>query len=284
MLLLFALSSFSFVENDAIALSFVHLKPIDSINNYKDNIAKSIKNLEPKNHLQVSLTESVALIANGQNHNENNQNVLIQTKHGIAQQVNLEEKISIIAAGPNQKIIFIVTKNSERITTLERISNLERLRFGAKNIIANDVLWIEQVIENKKVILVTGDDIAKFSKFFNTVNYGVKIFVHNAVDPKNPIVVFLLLGPLAGYILIRSEEVKFQFLRSKQIISFCFIVILLSSMIATPLSVSPSYWFSAYADNNSAQSNFTSSILPTNSTSSILPTNSTSSILPTNST
>ena len=267
MLLLFVLSSFSFVENNAIALSSVHLKPIDSINNYKDNIAKSTKNFQPKNHLQVSLTESVALTANGQNNNENNQNVLIQTKHGIAQQINLEEKISIIAATPNQKIIFIVTKTSERITTLERIFNLERLRFGAKNIVANDVLWIEQVIENKnvvtlwddgkqfvekisafdlnndvinlkkvfsesnnkKVILVTGDDIAKFSKFLNTVNDGVKIFTHNVIDPKNPIA-FLLLVPLSGNILIHARGPRFEFVKLKARLvrpHFCLIVIII---------------------------------------------------------
>ncbi len=72
------------------------------------------------------------------------------------------------------------------------------------------------------------------------------VIVKTFVDSNNNQIFFVLLAPLAGFILIRSEGVQFKNFSSDKILSFSFIIILLSSGFTTPVSFSMSYWGTAY--------------------------------------
>src|SRR5574337_1686076 len=60
-------------------------------------------------------------------------------------------------------------------------------------------------------------------------------------------VILVLMVPLSGYILLRSEEEKIK-LNKNQIFSFCFILILVSSSAVTPFAISQNYWGMAFAE------------------------------------
>src|SRR5437899_662440 len=91
------------------------------------------------------------------------------------------------------------------------------------------------------------NDISAFFIQPNSLKNNIITSVSDVTDPKNPTII-LLLVPFAGYILIRSKETRFQFSKSRQALSFCFIVILISSIVITPLSISSAYWH-AYAED-----------------------------------
>ncbi len=57
----------------------------------------------------------------------------------------------------------------------------------------------------------------------------------------------ILLLPIAGFVIVRSENEKISFSDVKPIFSFCFILILIFSVVTIPLSVSSAYWGVAFA-------------------------------------
>src|SRR5574337_977473 len=99
-------------------------------------------------------------------------------------------------------------------------------------------------------------------------------------------VILVLMVPLSGYILLRSEEEKIK-LNKNQIFSFCFILILVSSSAITPFAISQNYWGMAFAEpqnqtsgvintvSNDTVASMESLTVTANETNSILPSNST---------
>ncbi|HET6458877.1 MAG TPA: LamG domain-containing protein, partial [Nitrosopumilaceae archaeon] len=118
----------------------------------------------------------------------------------------------------------------------------------------------------------------------NSLENDIIRLAHDVTDIKNP-TILLLLVPLSGYILFRSEEEKFQFFNTRKILSFCFIVILISSTVVTPISVSPGFLSSVYAETmngtstnatNSVENNVTLPLQSTSNTTQIGPQSETS--------
>jgi len=66
---------------------------------------------------------------------------------------------------------------------------------------------------------------------------------------ENPLPLVILV-PLLGYILLRSETQRIEFYNFQRIFCFVFVVILLSSGVITPISISSSYWGYAYAEES----------------------------------
>ncbi|MDC8453782.1 MAG: hypothetical protein LV477_12845, partial [Candidatus Nitrosotalea sp.] len=220
-------------------------------------------------------------------------------------------------------------ENSERLTTLEKISNNERIRFNGRtitvsnensdrtselqNVLTNSIKLISQKIDepimqifyktdlptsiNAITINVLQPTTTGFYTITSDIVKDVGVVSHD-VSNSTP-VILLLLVPLSGYILLRSEEDKIK-LNKNQIFSFCFILILVSSSTVTPFAISQNYWGMAFAepqnqtsDVNNTVSNGTapntgSITVPTNETNSTVSSNSTKnynlSILVSNST
>src|SRR5438445_11340771 len=99
----------------------------------------------------------------------------------------------------------------------------------------------------------TFNDISAFFIQPNSIKNNIITSVSDVTDPKNPTII-LLLVPLVGYILIRSKETRSQFFKPRQALSFCFIVILISSIVITPLSISSAYWHAYAEDINNTKS------------------------------
>ncbi|WP_048103521.1 Ig-like domain-containing protein [Candidatus Nitrosopumilus sediminis] len=69
----------------------------------------------------------------------------------------------------------------------------------------------------------------------------------NTDSSDNSIVILLLIIPLTGYLLLKSENEKIKIF-SRQTLSSFSIILLLSAAFLTPFSISESYWGSAYAE------------------------------------
>jgi len=89
-------------------------------------------------------------------------------------------------------------------------------------------------------------------------NDAILQFVAGIFSLGNPFLVLLLI-PVAGYIIVKGdfEEVNYQ--QIQRILSFCVIILLVSSIIIFPFSVSP-YFPYAFATNSTGQNVTTSKL------------------------
>src|SRR3990172_10744286 len=92
-------------------------------------------------------------------------------------------------------------------------------------------------------------DPEKFIGKSKFVGQQITIAVYQTVDSKQPTLLVLLL-PLAGLVLIRTDNDKIKFYHIQKIVSFIFAVILISSAVITPFSYSVMYWGRAFAEED----------------------------------
>jgi hypothetical protein len=263
---LLSISSLSIVNADLTIFNSNDIKQ-----NYIENVKQKIDQTDTRNipvgkHLQVNLAEQVGI----RTPDMPKQQDTPQTT-GVSKTINLSETLQISTHDVDQNTIALLKQNFETKTTMDRILNLDRIRFNGRSIVADNFLWNEQtptitlsgLMDNKLstgqsvnydttnfiktpekflfsvsslAISKTYNDISTIFIKSNSIKDTIITSVSDVTDSKNPTII-LLLVPLAGYILIRSKETRSQFFKSRQILSFCFIVILTSSIVLTPLSI-----------------------------------------------
>ncbi|HYL66466.1 MAG TPA: LamG-like jellyroll fold domain-containing protein, partial [Nitrosopumilaceae archaeon] len=249
--------------------------------------SNSIKT-ESHRHFQVSSSENIGISdTNGNPQNDQvtpNPTPILKNKYVVVQ-----ETLSFRTEIVNPNVVLIAKHESQFSTTLERISNVVKIRYNGKIMFVDDLSWnhhsavTADFIKNIKLSTINWNDdnplkivekllktlsyknnfstlaIASgsndlLSSFSQSIDDNINRTTHGVDNLKNP-AIFLLLVPLSGYILARSEEVKLEFFRMKQFVSFCFLIILVSSVIVTPLSISPTFLSYAYAEQmNNTQS------------------------------
>src|SRR5690242_12541125 len=277
------------------------------------NVNKKIS-LSAENHhhkeFQINLSEDVGLKTNDPPKNFDQLNEKINPTQ---KQINLSEELSVVTNTPNQNFIIIVKQNADDTkTTMDRISNSDRIRFNGRSITTQNILWNEQSTTNKlssfvdveksflassientfrieleKILfikptvlefsLIIHNDITTFFETTNSIKNNSEKLISDLTNTKNPILL-LLLVPLSGYILIRSEEEKFRY-NIKQVLSFCFIIILVASSVITPVSISSNYWGVAYAESSNDTNNTSKQLEPTSTASSVSAPNQLNSTL-----
>ncbi|MCH8860634.1 MAG: hypothetical protein IH843_05805, partial [Thaumarchaeota archaeon] len=95
-----------------------------------------------------------------------------------------------------------------------------------------------------------------FERFLDSINKSeLTNSLFNANDPTG----FFILALISGLIFIRTENNNIKFYNFKKFFSYIFMIILLSSTILTPASISSSYWGTAFGEE----------ILNTNSSSNL---------------
>ncbi|MBI3642297.1 MAG: hypothetical protein HY222_07895, partial [Thaumarchaeota archaeon] len=284
-----------------LVISFLSSASAYDLTINSDNSKKaSLGNIDPTNtnnlhrpqKFQINLSENIGIAENIPQKNDPGQVPKLHTYT-----INMVERIALTENTNNKQIVFVVIKQYlDPKTSMDRISNLERIRFNGRSILTENFYSTEQSFTNKisqienNFVQYTENNIDQslekifhaniipnISLAYNDINTDLKIIqpveneiawiAHVATDPKNP-TILLLLVPLSGYILIRTEEEKFQFFKSKQVLSFCFVAIIMSSIIVSPLSISPEFWNAVYAEQmNDTGTNDTLPIGPqTNST------------------
>src|SRR3972149_1643672 len=92
-------------------------------------------------------------------------------------------------------------------------------------------------------------DVNKFVGKAKFVGIQITIAVYHTVDPKQPTLLVLLV-PLISFVLIRNENEKIKFYHIQKIVSYIFIVILVSSSVIAPFSYSVLYWGYAFGQED----------------------------------
>src|SRR3972149_8736809 len=92
-------------------------------------------------------------------------------------------------------------------------------------------------------------DPEKFVGKSKFVGQQITIAVYHTVDPKQPTLLVLLV-PLISFVLIRNENEKIKFYHIQKIVSYIFIVILVSSSVIAPFSYSVMYWGYAFGQED----------------------------------
>jgi len=256
----------------------------------KENIfekQKSFKTIEAKHaprHLQIAIAENLGINTSGMLPSD--EKIKSDETAGVKKEINLSEQLAIVSNDFDTQSPVLVKSVHDVQATMDRIWNSDRIRLIGKTIVVDNPLTINQPVTKlssfdeklsynnyylerdfvnifnkllsvkltKGVSLDTNNEASFLIGSVRLTEDHILLVAHDFVSTKNPII-FVLLLPLSGYILIRAEEARFQFQKSKQFLSFCFIALLLSSMVLTPISISSSYSNKAYAEiDNSTDS------------------------------
>ncbi|TLX93776.1 MAG: hypothetical protein E6K91_08170, partial [Thaumarchaeota archaeon] len=306
---IFAISFFTFPNVNSMEMNYHDNTQMPGISVNEKFVQPNV-NSQAK-HLTISLSENVGITTNDQK-NDGNKFSSAEPKSDNSKRVDLSDSIKIEMSNLDKGTVVVLGQATNQLATMERISNADRIRFNGKTFVVQNILANEPTANKLsnfigykesyqstlsngltsnfesmlgKVILTGSNSegygisniLQVFSKDVESLTNPLMSLAESSANPKNPTILVLLV-PLSGYLLFRAEGGKFEFSRGREILSFCFIALLIASTIATPLSISSHYWGEAFAEG---ETNSTVSV-PTNSTVSV-PTNSTVSV-PTNST
>src|SRR5260370_16372172 len=237
--------------------------------------------IKTQSHRQFQVSSAENIVISDTNGNPQNDQVT-SAPTSKNKYVVVQETLSFRTDIVNPNIVLIAKHESQFSATLERIWNVVKIRYNGKIMFVDDLSWnhhsgvIADFIKKKKLSNINWEEdntIKVIEKLLKTLSYknnistlaiasgsndplllfsqsigdNISRTTHGVDNLKNP-AIFLLLVPLSGYILARAEEVKLEFFRLKQFVSFCLFVILISSIIITPLSISPTFLSSAYAE------------------------------------
>ena len=269
----------------SVSMAFADQKSMDAILLDQNKIVHD-QNFNKQTVIQnklvtLSLSESLGVKSNDDSSaSEQENHAVVQTYH-VHNIIALSENLAITTSSFDQHLNLIAKQNSERITTAERISNLDRIRSASKYLQNNelvgnqlnsfdkipvvnyasdqsvrlDYLYVDQIIS--KFSLDMGNDVSTLFMEINLPVHEIQdLYDKSSVDNNN--LLLILLIPFSGYLLVRSENQKLKISNKNRILSFCFIVILVSSAAVTPISVSPVFLQLVYAetmnDTNSSPS------------------------------
>src|SRR3972149_8540993 len=176
----------------------------------------------------------------------------------------------------------------ERILPIDRIRNQEKL--SNKNYLDTNIQLIfsdynfqinkQDPIANLLFNSIINDNFSNY--IFNSFNtFSKEIFIHdfqllqfldsiylipnielsgslfNQIDSKEPTGIIILVL-ISGLIFVRNENNHIKFNNFRKFFSYIFIILLVSSGIITPISISSSYWGTAFGEeinnNNSTES------------------------------
>src|SRR2546427_2794078 len=296
---------FSLLTLSTFALASADSMTFDSNNilyNVKDTAQKNnsitSKTVHQQKQIEINLSENVGITTSDGKHDEQ-QHAQLAITQKMNTVITLSETFAVIANKPSENIIDVIKQNDNLKTTMERIANIDRMKFNGKSIAVTSaydniqlnnhlidslkdkvplkqpssngnpyvvITSLDTILDLQRTINYLSSNIEKgvtsFSDDFNLLKNALVSTSNNALDPKNPVILLVLL-PLSGYILIRCKNGKFRIFIGRQVVSFCFIVLLLTSIVVTPISIS-SYWNNAYAETDNS-TNSVSNATTTNS-------------------
>src|SRR6185312_13709286 len=277
---------FFVLSMSSVSMAFADQKSMDTILLDQNKIVHDQnfhkQTLTQNKLVTLSLSENLGVKSNDDSSAAGQEShVVVQTYH-VHNIIALSENLGITTNSFDQHLNLIAKQNSERITTAERISNLDRIRSASKYLQNNELvgnqlnsfdkvpvvnylndqsvgldyaLYVDQIIS--KFSLDMSNDISTLFTDINLPVHEIQNLYDKSSGDNNNLLLILLI-PFSGYLLIRSENHKLKISNKNRILSFCFIAILVSSTAVAPISVSPVFLQLVYAetmnDTNSGSS------------------------------
>jgi len=257
----------------------------------KEKSFKTIENKPVPRHLQIVIAENVGINSNDMA--PPHEKIKSATTVGAHKEISLSEQVVMVSNDSDTQSFVIVKRAYDVQAMMDRIWNYDRIRSNGRTLVVDNPLTNDQPVTKLSTIderpfvynyypqndfgnifnklLSVKSTISEISSginsevtlFIDTVGlreHDTLRLVDNSAKTENPIII-LLLVPLSGYILIKSRGEKLQFFKFKQVLSFCCIVLLLSSIVLTPISISSNYGNKAHAESaNSTNSSATTNV------------------------
>ncbi|HUL51693.1 MAG TPA: LamG-like jellyroll fold domain-containing protein, partial [Verrucomicrobiae bacterium] len=210
--------------------------------------------------------------------------------------LELYERLSITVNDNSENIVFVMRDNSDRITSLDKISSIERIRFNGRaltvssnavhydhpeefinykisddilnNISDNSVTKTDDLKESHFKIITDGISLGnpnseqQIITFVKLVKKDLVLGTHDITGLHYQYLLFIS-SPISGFLVARAiYDSRFDYLRSRQFNSSWLIVILISSSAISPISISHHYWGYAYAQIQNDSSTYNNTIKP----------------------
>jgi len=228
-------------------------------------------------NISVSLHESVGIASNSPQKKSSaiNPTIISESEH-LGKTIYLSEELNLISSILQQTVghnSFVIQPQA----TLDRISPIEQIKDRKKNskidllslddsnqhefsnnLISFDSNILKTSLFTDPLKLISDSIIEQnFENNLESINIfenesfeNLSVYV-NILDPSflfDNSFVILIFTPLAFFLFIFSEDVKFKIEKIRPVLSFVLVFIILSTVVVTPYSISSSYWPEAYAD------------------------------------
>jgi len=267
-----------FVDGKAFAIDLENSKQNNlAFNLISQNFVKQI----PQHH-SLFLAEVIGISENEFSDNRDNQNLKLLYLTEIVKvssHTPFDNNISLVKEQSERKTMMERIWNSEKLRfngksfVLNYLFKTEESFTNFNDFVLNyfvgqndEKLYlitenVETIIHAKTNALILVNEIkadAVFIETYNSLNPSLTEFsnlieersvvIANAIFDKNNLTLLFLLVPLAGFVFIRIENEKLDFNSLKRFFCFVFVVILISSAVITPMSISSAYWGIVYAE------------------------------------
>jgi len=193
--------------------------------------------------------------------------------------IDLIEGLTFTTSSSDQKIHFDSIKDQPH-TIIERIFQTDKIRDDRKKSLKIETLYLDDSYQQQSLdnsisinfnVLQTTffTDPLKiicnplceynFKNILESINISDELLTNNIFNSINihfdssfifdNNFIVVIFAPLVFFLFIFSEDVKFRFEKIRPLLSFVCVLIILSTVVVTPYSISSSYWPEAYADS-----------------------------------
>jgi len=271
---LFSTILFSSVANTSYE-SFAITSNVEFKNNLDKNETKDFVKYIKKITVEHSISLSESMSLSSPEEKKDLGSISIDDQKNV-KSITFEEGLNFSSdVSQHESSIIFVKQISDRKGMMERIISNDRIRYQEKlsnknyfdnnlesiysdsslqlnnqenpiNLLTN-LLLNESYISNIFEIFPVENNISDlpFERFLDSIDkYELTNSLFNTKDPTG----IFILALISGLIFIRTENNNIKFYSFKKFFSYGFIIILLSSTILTPASISSSYWGKAFGE------------------------------------
>ncbi|MGY5143365.1 MAG: hypothetical protein ACW9XH_02680, partial [Candidatus Nitrosopumilus sp. bin_32a] len=277
------------LATSSLPIGFADITPVDlsNIESTDQQITQTTQSIS------INLDETLGLSSDSPRKKQIESVSIFITDH-TTKSIHLDEKLSVHSSTSDKQIHYdYVVAQSQ--PSSERILHTDKLRDDRKKNTKIESLYLDNLYQQQSTDLISIDSNVIQTTFFadpfnlisdyisgqniiesinnlkenSLIIYSVSNFdLSFLLDDSFVIVIFT---PLVFLLLIFLEDVKFKFEKIRPFLSLIFIVIILSTVVVTPYSISSTYWPEAYADTGNMdeqiQNNITASTDNTSSSS-----------------
>jgi len=253
--------------NKIVVISLIILLGLSSISARGDSFIDGTNpdsQIDPSSapkHFSVILREEMGVAENDREQNDiprpSLYRIILEEKIGLENK-SISDEIAEVKAQSEKKAIMERIFDRKSISGPEwKASSLDtQYDYGVNSEFKSGIVQIPNFEANSQPLIVPligyqtaliefpSESINLIRGFQNEINSFN--FENSLLDADNPSLLLIIL-PFAGFVLFRSENENIKFYNFTKLFCYLFIVILLSSAVITPLSISSLYWPHAYA-------------------------------------
>ncbi|MDE2589217.1 MAG: hypothetical protein KGL95_06085, partial [Patescibacteria group bacterium] len=163
---------FLLLITSSISVAYADQAALDPVLNHdiKNNLDTNIYKNQQSNSREFSLdlTDDLNIHSNDQTPDQYK-----QVMPRVTTKISFSDKIDITTNSPDQQVIALVKQNSDMLTTMEKISNSDRIRFNGKSIVVGNIFSNDKLSDNISDLENTQNQLHTIT---NTKNDLTKIF------------------------------------------------------------------------------------------------------------